>query len=307
MMASARRAQSAPLLPSPRLAVAVIESPGQEASTQPAVAVVVEGSSRLTDVRLTGQGISRDVAAVAANGQVGTLLQDLLPAGATLFDDQNVLIATFDQDPPLTSCTDAVLLGGGNLAAVDGEILQFGLVDEIGERRYALRHLLRGRFDTPIVNHLAGSRVVLLSLQHAIEVSLPVDALGSSIAVEAFALDGTIATACLDSLVGLAMRPWRPVRLQWAFEEGCLRLAWTRCCRQGLPWLDHVDAPFGATRELYALKLIGALGALETQIDRPAHRFAAHALAKIGPRPWEVELHQLGDFVASPPLHQHIF
>lgn len=297
---------SSVLLPSPQLKMALIESPGRHPLSQPAVAIVVEGINRAVDVRLIGPGFDRELVAVAAPGQIGLLEDDLRPASDALFDDENVVVAAFDSDPMLTGCTDEALAGGSNLIEVNGEILQFGLVEPLGEARYALRHLLRGRFDTPVVHHRSGALCVLLRAESVIEVELPLDLLGSEIRVEAFAIDGTVASDRLEALQGLAARPWRPAHLRWAFDGGELHLEWIRRCRQGLPWLDFVDAPLGSSRELYALKLTGPSAVLEAHTEQSAHRFSAQALTTLGPLPWELEIRQLGDFVASPALQRQI-
>ncbi len=66
-----------------------------------------------------------------------------------LFDDLSWIEVTLARaDMQLSNADDDDLLAGSNAAMVGGELVQFGLASPLGQRRWRLSHLLRGRRGT---------------------------------------------------------------------------------------------------------------------------------------------------------------
>lgn len=106
----------------------------------------------------------------SSNGQaVGVLLEDLGPGPVDYTDTFNaveVRIAGGESNAP-QSVSDEQLLREQNVLAVcrsDGsaELLQFRDVEDMGDDRYRLTHLIRGRMYTGATSHAQGATVVLL-------------------------------------------------------------------------------------------------------------------------------------------------
>lgn len=131
---------------------------------------------------------------------------------------------------------------------------------------------------------------------------VPRDRIGIPISAQVFGPDDMIAEANI-AVSGWAAQPWAPTHVTVSETLNGLNLAWVRRCREGGPWLDGVDAPLGSSRELYTVALEDALnGRVEMQSDEPSVFMPSQMLAQLGPRPWRLEIRQLGDFAAGKPF-----
>jgi hypothetical protein len=63
-----------------------------------------------------------------------------------------------------------------------------------------------------------------------------------------------------------------------------------------------VDVPLGEAREQYRVAVIGPAGALEITTDQPSLTITAAELAPLGAGLATVEVRQVGDWAASPPV-----
>jgi hypothetical protein len=176
--------------------------------------------------------------------------------------------------------------------------VQFGVAAPVGQGRFRLSHLLRGRGGTEWAcgNHLVGETFCLLN-GSVRTLPLPIWMRGS--AVTAADRDGANASLTFGAE---SVRPLAPVMLTAAIEpSGDLRLQWIRRSRSGLPWLDEVDAPLGESREEYRVSIAGAGAALEFSTDAPELVVAASDVAALGAGPASIEVRQVGDWAASRP------
>jgi len=119
------------------------------------------------------------------------------------------------------------------------ELVQFGKIVPLGEGRFRLSRLLRGRAGTEwaIPLHSAGEQFCLIQANAVQAVVLPASAIGSTVT----ASDRHSASASI-SVTGESVRPWKPVDLLAVVEPGGdISLSWTRRSRAGWFWLDEVD------------------------------------------------------------------
>jgi len=86
-----------------------------------------------------------------------------------------------DEDQWLLSCDEGALAEGVNLAVLGGEVLQFAAVEPLGNGRFRLSHLLRGRSGTEwaIGTHQAGEVFAIVQRDALRAVDLPQWTIGS--------------------------------------------------------------------------------------------------------------------------------
>ena len=297
---------SARMLKRSSLTVALVELPGSMFEAEPELAVLVSGGHepfRPLPISLAIGGSETEMMSSQIPSPLGRLIEALPCSSVATFDCKNVVNVAFDRDPGLTSCTDDLLFGGANLLCVDGEFIQFGAAKPLGDAKYELSRLIRGRFDTASdTPHEAGAQVLLLDGKGMTTLKVPRDRIGSLATARAFGPEESVAFANL-AIAGLAGRPWSPTLLRLHHKSNGLALSWVRRCKEGEPWLDGVDSPLGSSRELYSVTLSDALdGRIEVQSEGTSSLISPSLLAQLGPRPWRLEIRQVGDFAASRPL-----
>jgi hypothetical protein len=253
---------------------------------------------RAVAISFAGQEIS----AVTARGKslLGHSTTQLAAAETDLVDEQNSLeVQMIDADQWLTSCDDDALAAGENFAVLGSELIQFGEVTPVGEGKFRLDRLLRGRGGTEWACglHVAGESFCVLRLGTVQPIVLPSWSLGAT--VSATTAGGSGAPI---QFAGEALRPPSPVNLVVDQQaDGGLLLQWTRRSRQGFAWVDGIDAPLGETREQYRVAVTGSSGSIELDLDQPLAAVAAALVDTLGVGPATVEVRQIGDRGASRP------
>lgn len=286
------------------LQVSVVELPGASFETEPVIAIGVSGGfvpfEPLTASVRIGE-FEQDVQSQGTPSPPARLLSPLPPASAELIDRQHSIHLRFEGDDPfLTSRTEAALLHDVNLLYVDGEFIQFAQAEPLGDACYRLSNLLRGRFDsTTGSTHPSGTRVVVLDPERCAIVRVPRQCIGLTASIRVHGPDGAIAS---DEAVvsGRAVRPWAPCNVTVVESDGGLQVSWTRRCKEGLHWLDQVDAPLGSSQERYLVRLSSELSRqVIVETMTPSVTIDGQMLRQLGPRPWQIEIKQMGDFAAG--------
>lgn len=186
---------------------------------------------------------------------MGQLVWALPPTDPLLVDRMTRIdVQLAGSDMTMASATLSQLAAGANRALLGGEVIQFASATALGDGRWQLSGLLRGRGGTEaasLAGHAAVATFVLLD-----ESLVPLDPalVGSSPAalVTATGLgDETPATATITGR-GLTLRPLVPVHPRRSLAaDGTLTLAWTRRARGGWNWVDGVDVPVNEQAEAY--------------------------------------------------------
>jgi hypothetical protein len=204
----------------------------------------------------------------------------------------------------LESRSDAALAGGANLAALGEELIQFGRAEPLGDRRFRLSRLLRGRRGTEwaVSSHAPGEafallepdRMLLLQPEAALangEIRLAAQSIGDS---EDF-------VPVVRGIEGRALQPPAPVHLQAKrLPGGDLMIRWTRRSRLGWTWSSGGDAPIGEEREAYRLTLSGAGVERSLVLGEPAYHYAAGEQAQGGLSGLlRIEVAQIGTLATS--------
>lgn len=189
---------------------------------------------------------------------LGTAL-DALADGTCLLPDEAaaVTVALLGPDMALAEASGARLANGANRALLGEEIIQFARAAPLGDGRWRLSGLLRGRGGTEAMtgSHVAGERFVLLDERLAVlEASLA----SPAVRVAAIGLADPEPVLAEIALRGSGLRPLGPVHPRAApTADGSLLLRWTRRARGAWAWSDGAELPLHEEAESYEV-LIGS-------------------------------------------------
>ncbi|HWK40575.1 MAG TPA: phage tail protein [Croceibacterium sp.] len=261
------------------------------------------GAALYADLRgeltpLGGSGTRRSV--------IGALAGPLGPSTAMLLEtDASAEVDLASPDFMLTGASAEAIAAGANRALVGGEVLQFAGALSLGEGRWRLRGLLRGRGGTETAaktGHMAGARFVL---RDGGPVRIDTSELGASDAVAAIGLAD--AEPVVSSVVnaGITLRPLTPVHPRMETNATGVTFRWTRRSRGGWNWADGVEVPLNEQAESWLVG-VGPVDASRAswQSDEPSLTFTtaewASALAAHGGQPLWVR--QAGNHALSDAL-----
>jgi hypothetical protein len=308
--ASSGQSQSQPdLLHGPTL-IGLLDLPlGDGLATKPLLFVVASGSSEgwrraALTASFDGGASWQAAGGTAAPAVMGTALAPLPPAGSALIDARSSIeVQLFNDGMWLEGRSDDLLVGGGNLALVGAELIQFGLAQGLGGRRFRLSRLLRGRKGTEWAAgaHSAGEPFVLIDAETLTMLEAPAGSVGGEASLLATGI-GDVPGAVSASLTieGAALRPPSPVHLRAEESSGDLQIRWARRSRLGWSWLS-ADTPLGEESELYRLVIAGAGFERTETVGEPLFLYTAAQRLADGPGPVVVSLSQLGTHGASKP------
>ncbi|MDQ3525344.1 MAG: hypothetical protein M3451_09860 [Chloroflexota bacterium] len=302
-----RALPSAGVAPTPT-AVALIELPddGTGEADSPVIAVAASNTSaswRRVPLSVAVGGSTTMLATSAAPATLGQTVPSLGRGQSAVFDLINsfevVLVNPTDW---LESRDDDSLADGANLALAGSEIIQFGEALPLGDGRFRLGRLLRGRRGTEwaMDSHPVGERFVVLERERLRRLPLTSAHTGSLIGVTALGLaDGEGALVEIVA-AGEAMRPPSPVHLRAVVDaSGTLRCTWVRRSRRGWAWLDGVDSPLGCATERYRTTLSNGSAVLQAESMAPGVDFGPGDLASLGSGPIDIAVVQIGDLGVS--------
>lgn len=252
----------------------------------------------------------------AAPTVIGSAL-DALSLGSNVLIDRigSVEIELLNTAMWLESRDDDALVGGANLAMLGEELIQFGMVEQTGPRRFRLSRLLRGRrgSEWAMADHVAGERFVLIEAAALLPIELSSAAIGSSIRLMAEGIgDGGTPVEAETTFVGRALRPPAPVALgAERLADDSIRIRWTRRSRKGWSWLDGSDAPLGEENERYRLTIEPSAGSSRTiETAAPGYDYSVAEQAadgSTGAATITITLVQLGSVASSLPAATAVF
>jgi len=224
------------------LILAAVSSPS--ASWGGAALFVDQGDGTLQPLGPSGR--TRAIIGIAASA---------LPAASPLLFDRHgeVDIALASSDFTLLDATMQQLAQGANRAVLGGEIIQFARALPLGNSRWRLTGLWRGRGGTEaaVVGHAAGEDFILLDGTGTL---LDPEAVGSApdALIAAIALGDSAPVTAPIALRGIGLRPPAPVHGSLSVQsDGSVILAWTRRARGAWRWDDGVETPLNEQREVY--------------------------------------------------------
>lgn len=307
--ASPGRALAAPDLVAGTTILHVAELPalGDSPNTAPRLSVMANGSDagwrRATILYSLDDGASwRDGGASAGPAVVGTITTVPGTAPAPLIDRLNVIeVELARADMVLGDADDAALDHGANLALIGDELLQFGRAEQIGDARWRLSLLWRGRrgSEAAIGAQAVGGRFVLLTADSVAAIDLPVAAIGSTVSVLASGIGDTAGPVASDcAILGGSVRPPSPAQVRLETLDGTPTLSWGRRSRAGFRWIDGGDVPLVEESEAYRVTITPLVGGVRdvTTAERGCALDPGEAVSGT-----VVEIRQIGTFGESLP------
>ncbi|MFT4056719.1 MAG: phage tail protein [Novosphingobium sp.] len=292
LAAAPGRGNPAPDLPSGATVLAAFELPFDPASGSPDVSRTVAAASSESP-GWSGAALYADrgdgaLLSLGASGRtravMGTALSVLPSATPLLFDRSAQLdVQLLDPAMQLASSDTRRIADGANLAVIGEEIVQFLSATALGDGRWRLAGLLRGRggSESAIASHAAAETFVLLGSGIT-----PVDAaqlgFAASRQVLAIGRGDSEPVASPVHLDGIALRPLSPVHARRGIDaDGSWTFSWTRRARGGWSWQDGVDVPLVEQAERYLV----TLGPIDAPLarwatDTPELRIEAAVLAQ---------------------------
>jgi len=272
------------LLSSPRLLIAACgESPGWRRAT---LALSSDDGGRWEGIGGT-----------AAPAVIGTVVA-IADSASALIEDRisRLVIDLAHPELELTDASPDALDAGVNLALVGNELIQFGRAEPLGDGRWALSQLWRGRRGTEdAIGAMApGDRFVLLTPE-TLAVQDGRGAVGARLLVMATGVGDAEPVEVVVPVTGRSATPPAPVALNATPVAGGRVLRWTRRSRVGWRWSDGTDSPLGESIERYQLRI-----AVAGQADVVAMTDSPEWLL-MGGDAAVVDVRQAGDHGLSPP------
>ena len=238
---------------------------------------------------------------------LGHSLTALPEAGAALFDlRSSVDVELLNDAMWAESRTDAALGAGANLALLGSELVQFGAAEPLGERRYRLSRLLRGRLGSEwaALDHAAGEAFVLIEAATILPLQLPLRAIGATAVVTAVGLGDPVEGVRAERTVtGEAVRPPMPVHLTAMIDgAGDLVVTWVRRSRSGFEWANGADVPLGEEQESYRVSIMAAAATRLFEVAEPRFVYTGAERAEDGiVPPFTISVAQVGTHAPSRP------
>jgi hypothetical protein len=209
-----------------------------------------------------------------------------------------------DPEQWLTSCDDEALIDGSNLAVLGSEVLQFCNVEPLGQGKFRLTRMLRGRAGTEwaMNDHAIGEPFALIERGTLTSVAIPPWVTGANVSATIHNLSGDLSTSPASVFGGESGRPLSPVALKASIDAaGDLAITWTRRSRSDFAWVDGIDAPIGESSEQYRVNIAGPQSSFEFSTTEAALQVHAAELASLGSGEVTIKVCQVGDGGASHP------
>jgi len=239
---------------------------------------------------------------------VSGMVDNILLGGPTAYwDEKNEMLVRLDEGSGfLQSLDENGVLGGGNVAWVGGEILQFRNAVLEPDGRYRLSGLLRGRRGTEhlVSSHSAGEKFILLTLTQTNSSALLLSDVGKSHLYKLVSVGQNLDAVAAENILyaGNNLKPFSPVHALGRRDgAGNITLEWIRRSRVGGEWLDNTDVPLGELYEKYDVEILN-LGSVVRSLSVSSSNFIYTAALQIEDfgaiqASIEVNIYQISDAV----------
>lgn len=257
---------------------------------------------------LEADGALRPLGASGRDRAIVGIAENALQAASPLVLDRRswIEVALAGNDMTLSDATADRLANGANLAVIGEEIVQFGNAERVGESRWRLSNLVRGRAGTEhaVSGHSAGERFILMD---AAGRQISESELGTSVTeLAAIGRADPAPVVAPIQLRGIAGRPLSPVHGKFAvLADGNCAISWTRRARAAWAWSDGFDAPLNEPGERYIVTFEAdgaALARWSTDTAKLAVSEAELEALRIASPTGKLLVRQVGDKDLSHPL-----
>jgi hypothetical protein len=216
----------------------------------------------------------QSVGTTAAPATLGTAVTVLGAGGSALIDAvATVEVQLLNDAIWLEARDDDALISGANLAQIGSELIQFGRVTPLGDGRFRLSRLLRGRMGTEWAadEHKIGEDFLLIDRAALMPLDPPLGSLGAEARLLAIGReDSGEGVAANRVVVGEGLRPPAPVHLRAERRSnGDVALSWVRRSRIAWTWASGSETPLGEERETYRVTLASSEVSRSVEVDVP--------------------------------------
>ena len=236
---------------------------------------------------------------------MGHLASALGPSRALLFEAaSSVVVELADHDAQLADASLLDIANGANRVLIGDEIVQYERAAPLGEGRWRLEGLLRGRGGTEWAaadGHAPLARFVLLD-DRLVDLGAARSGTDERFAVLGLADEEPVMAD--HTMRGAALRPPMPVHGRAALAaDGTLSLSWVRRARGAWLWRDGVAVPLVEEIERYEIG-VGPVGAplLLDVTGNSSHSIGADRSAGLAGRGLPVWVRQVGSHAVSRAL-----
>jgi hypothetical protein len=215
-----------------------------------------------------GGGTYAQVVTADAPAVMGAALSVLETGKCAVVDEAHSVDVLLQGNEGLENVTQLSMLNGANLALLGQEVLQFSRAEFLGEGKYRLSGMLRGRLGTEwaVDSHMAGERFILLNSRIRI---MPVSSYG--IGLERLYKPVTVGmTLGSTEAQGYAYgskfwMPYSPVHVSGERDtDGNVTLRWKRRTRMDGSWRNGVDVPLNEAAERYEVDILNGETVMRT-------------------------------------------
>jgi hypothetical protein len=264
-----------------------------------------EGSFKSVPVRLFANGQALGSTSISRRAVLGEAVDVLRPGSAMMIDQLNsVVVRLHHPGQVILNADDDALAAGANLAAIGRELVQFGRAENLGDGRYRLSRLLRGRRGTEwaMSSHAAGDAFLMLDRATLVPVGLDPSMRGGTIVAHAFGVADQADNPPSAALTveGEGLRPLSPVHVRAAARsDGGLNLEWVARSVGDFAWTDDGAGTVGVRR--FEIALTGSVGSWSAIVDGTGQVVGAATLATLGHGPLRIEISEIGAQSRSRP------
>lgn len=197
------------------------------------------------------------VIGISAASTMGIIVTNLDKGISVTWDESNQVEVVLTSGE-LSSASEFSIFNGANIAVIGDELIQFQYAQLIGDKRYRLSRLLRGRCGTEssIINHKAGTRFILLDSSLS---EIKGNGIGRTIHYKAVTVGNALGSAEEKSFTYHAnsLKPFSPVHISGIRDDkGNITIIWIRRSRINNDWRDCVDIPLGEESEKYHVDIL---------------------------------------------------
>ena len=186
----------------------------------------------------------------------------LANADPNLWDRAHSLTVTMKIGAPVAAASEEEVRNGANLARLDEEIIQFKDVEDLGNGKYKLTNLLRGRFGTEwaMAGHAAGETFIILDRAKMNRIKWDLQAMGKAINYRAVPFYRSGDAYEVVSFTGYAIgkKPYSPAHLTAErLSDGTWHIEWMRRTRGISGWTGQTTiVPLNEKGEVYEVEFL---------------------------------------------------
>ena len=268
------------------------------------IAVTAAGEFRPVPVSVAVNDQPYASMALSRRAVLGIAATRLEAGPAELIDlEHSVEVMLGNPGQVLLHADDDALAAGANLALLGDELIQFGRAEALGDGRYRLSRLLRGRrgSEWAIPTHAADEHFLLIDPAALVTVALDPAMRGATISAAAHGVaDDPMAPPTAAAVAnGESLRPLAPAHLAgMRAADGSLILSWFERSRAGLAWIDGVGDPSPSGRT-FEIEVAGAVESWTGSTSDTGMTVPVAALSGLGGGSLRIAVSQAGALAQS--------